>query len=93
VLVDGVAAAHLRRGERELLLWAPLAEPGRTRVLLEVARALLGLAAAHEEGRRGMLLSEIDGVPATTHPAAGAFVRAGFSATGMGLQARIGPVS
>jgi hypothetical protein len=35
-----------------------------------------------------MLLSEINGVPAGSHPAAGILVDAGFSMTAMGLQVR-----
>jgi ATP-dependent Lhr-like helicase len=83
ILVDGAAAAYLRRGERELLLFAPEAEPQRSRVIREVARMLLHLAT-----RRGMLIGEINGEPAQTHAAARVFVAAGFVATAMGLQAR-----
>jgi ATP-dependent Lhr-like helicase len=83
ILVDGAAAGYLRRGERELLLCAPEAEPRRSRVVREVARMLLHLAR-----RRGMLIAEINGGPATTHPAARLFVEQGFVATAMGLQAR-----
>jgi ATP-dependent Lhr-like helicase len=83
ILVDGAAAAYLRRGERELLLFAPEAEPQRTRVTREVARMLLHLAA-----RRGMLIAEINGEPAPVHPAARVFIGEGFVATAMGLQAR-----
>jgi hypothetical protein len=91
ILVDGLAAGYLRRGERELLLFAPDAEPQRSRVVREVARALLELAAAREPGRQGMLIAEIDGAPAATHPTADLFVREGFATTAMGLQARIVP--
>jgi ATP-dependent Lhr-like helicase len=87
VLVDGHAAAYLRRGERELLLFLPESEPSRSRVGREAARMLLHLAATRE-GRRGMLIAEINGVPAPTHPAAHLFVEEGFAATAMGLQAR-----
>ena len=87
VLVDGHAAAHLRRGERELLLFLPESEPSRSRVGREAARMLLHLAATRE-GRRGMLIAEINGVPAPTHPAARLFIEEGFAATAMGLQAR-----
>jgi len=83
ILVDGSAAAYLRRGERELLLFAPDAEPQRSRLTREVARMLLHLAA-----RRGMLIGDINGTPASTHPAARVFVAEGFVATAMGLQAR-----
>jgi ATP-dependent Lhr-like helicase len=87
VLVDGRAAAYLRRGERELLLFLPESEPLRSRVGREVARLLLQLAATRE-GRRGMLIADINGAPATAHPAARLFVEEGFAATAMGMQAR-----
>jgi ATP-dependent helicase Lhr and Lhr-like helicase len=87
VLVDGRAAAYLRRGERELLLFLPEAEPFRSRVGREVTRMLFHLAATRE-GRRGMLIAEINGAPATAHPAARLFVEEGFAATAMGIQAR-----
>jgi ATP-dependent Lhr-like helicase len=83
ILVDGAAAGYLRRGERELLLYTPEAEPQRSRVTREVARMLLHLAT-----RRGMLIGEINGEPAQTHAAARIFVQEGFVATAMGLQAR-----
>ncbi len=87
VLVDGRAAAYLRRGERELLLFLPDAEPLRSHVGRAVARMLFHLAATRE-GRRGMLIAEINGAPATAHPAARLFVEEGFAATAMGIQAR-----
>jgi len=87
VLVDGHAAAYLRRGERELLLFLPESEPSASRVGREAARMLLHLAATRE-GRRGMLIGEINGVPAVTHPAARLFIEEGFAATALGLQAR-----
>jgi ATP-dependent Lhr-like helicase len=87
ILVDGRAAAYLRRGERELLLFLPDAEPSRSRVGREAARMLLHLAATRE-GRRGMLIAEINGMPATAHPAARLFIDEGFAATAMGIQAR-----
>ena len=89
MLVDGQAAAYLRRGERELLLFLPDAEPRRSQMGREVARLLLHLAAAREEGRRGMLIAEINGESAPAHPAARLFIQEGFAATAMGLQARI----
>ena len=88
IVVDGHAAAYLRRGERELLLFLPESEPRRSRVGREVARALVQLASGREEGRRGMLITEINGAPAPTHPAARLFIETGFLATAMGLQAK-----
>ncbi len=87
ILVDGHAAAYLRRGERELLLFLPEAEPSRSRTGRQAARMLLHLAATRE-GRRGMLISEINGAAATTHEAARLFIEEGFAATAMGIQAR-----
>jgi ATP-dependent helicase Lhr and Lhr-like helicase len=83
VLVDGFLAAYLRRGERELLLFAREDEPQRSRLIRTAARALAELSAP-----RGMFLAEIDGAPATTHRAAPLFVDAGFAITAMGLQRR-----
>ena len=88
VLVDGFAGAYLRRGERELLLFMPSTEPTRSRATQAVARTLVRLSAVREEGRRGLLLADIDGVLATTHPAAPLFIEAGFISTAMGLQLR-----
>src|SRR3954464_14909156 len=70
ILVDGAAAAYLRRGERELLLFLPDAEPQRSQMGRAVARALLDLSHGREPGRRGLLIAEINGTGATTHPAA-----------------------
>jgi ATP-dependent Lhr-like helicase len=89
VLVDGAAAAYLKKGERELLLFAPDDEPRRATVIRQIARMLLRLAAAREEGRRGMLIVDVNSVPATAHPAAQIFIDEGFLPTAMGLQARV----
>jgi ATP-dependent Lhr-like helicase len=89
IMVDGFAAGYLRRGERELILFAPEAEPRRSRTIREVAAALLELATAREPGRQGMLITAINGESASTHPAADLFVAEGFATTAMGLQARI----
>src|SRR5688572_32082488 len=86
ILVDGFAAAYVRRGERDLVLFAPDSEPQRSRVIREVARMLLQLAGNREEGRRGMLIGEINGVPAAEHPSARVFIEEGFATTAMGLQ-------
>ena len=91
ILVNGALAGYLRRGERELLLFLPEAEPQRSQFAREVARMLLHLAVAREESRRGMLLAEINGEPAVAHPASRVFIQEGFIATAMGLQARLRP--
>jgi ATP-dependent helicase Lhr and Lhr-like helicase len=88
ILVDGYAGGYLRRSERELLIFAPSTEPTRSHMTRAVAGALARLSASREEGRRGMLIADIDGSPATTHPAAPLFIAAGFIPTAMGLQLR-----
>jgi ATP-dependent Lhr-like helicase len=88
ILVDGHSAAYLRRGERELLLFVSEAEPRRSQVTREVARMLMHLAAVRDEGRRGMLITDINGTPATAHPAARIFTAEGFAVSALGLQAR-----
>ena len=88
ILVDGFLAAYLRRSERELLLYVPDAEPRRSQMTREVARMLRQVALARPEGRRGMLLSEINGQPAVGHPASRALAEEGFAPTAMGLQLR-----
>jgi ATP-dependent Lhr-like helicase len=89
ILVNGALAAYLRRGERELLLFLPEAEPQRTQFAREVARMLLHLAISRDEAHRGMLIAEINGEPAIAHPASRGFIQQGFVATAMGLQARV----
>jgi hypothetical protein len=88
IIVNGFAAAYLRRGERELLLFLPDDEPQRSQTGREVARMLMHLAGARDEGYRGMLISEINGVSAPQHPAARLFIEQGFATTALGLQAR-----
>jgi ATP-dependent Lhr-like helicase len=88
IIVDGAAAAYLKRGERELLLFVPAVEPDRTRVARSVAKMLMQLAGARDEARRGMLIGDINGEAAATHPIADVFSQEGFVTTAMGLQAR-----
>jgi len=88
VLVDGLAAGYLRRGERDLLVALPEAEPARTRVAQALARALIQLALSRVEGQRGLFLETINGVRAGLHPAARWFVAEGFVVGADGLQYR-----
>jgi ATP-dependent Lhr-like helicase len=89
VMVSGALVGYLARGDRQLLTWLPEAEPDRTRASRGLARALLARARGGPGGQRGMLIEEIDGVPATTHPLAQALTHAGFVAGAMGLQATL----
>jgi ATP-dependent helicase Lhr and Lhr-like helicase len=88
VLVDGDAIAYLRKGERDLLLFGRESGTSGTRSLSLAARALLHQAGRREPGRRGMLISTINGRPALDHPAAAVFAAEGFASTALGLQVR-----
>jgi ATP-dependent Lhr-like helicase len=88
VLVDGLAAGYLRRGERDLLLALPDAEPARSRVAQALARALIQLALTRPEGQRGLFLETLNGTRAGVHPAARWFVAEGFALGAEGLQYR-----
>jgi ATP-dependent Lhr-like helicase len=89
LLVDGLAAGYLRRGERDLLLAVPDEEPRRSHVARAVVRALTGLASARPEGRRGLHIETINGTRATQHPGARWLIEEGFTATADGLQYRV----
>jgi ATP-dependent Lhr-like helicase len=83
VLVDGAAGAYLARGGRQLTTWLPPGEPERGATARAVAHALADLAR-----RDGLLLGEIDGIPAAEHPLAPALAAAGFTASGLGFSVR-----
>jgi ATP-dependent Lhr-like helicase len=83
ILVNGAAVAYLARGGRQLVVWLPDDEPERSRAARSVARALADLAL-----RDGLLLGEINGVPASEHPVAAALAEAGFVASALGFSVR-----
>jgi ATP-dependent Lhr-like helicase len=89
VLVDGQLTAWIARGERALLVSLPPDDPDRSRAGDALARELVALAHRAPEGRRGWLIEEINGVPASSDPAAAFLLAAGFSVTAMGLQFRV----
>jgi hypothetical protein len=90
VLVNGSLAAYLARGGRQLLVFLPDDEPGLSTVARALAGRLANLARG-EEGRGGLLISEINGVPAADHPFAPFLADAGFNPSAMGFQMRRSP--
>ncbi len=88
ILVDGAVGAYLGRGGRQLLVYLPDDEPGRSRVGWEVARVLMDIARDGVDGRPGMLIGEVNGLSAFDHPLAPFLARAGFVRTALGYQAR-----
>jgi len=87
VLVNGALAAYVARGGRQLLAFLPDDEPVRTIAGRALAVCLAKLART-EEGRGGLLISEINGIPAADHPFASFLADSGFSPSAMGLQMR-----
>ena len=79
VMVNGTLAAYISRGARQLLAFLPDDEPAQA----STARALASTLA-----RIGLLVHEINGLPASEHPLAPYLVEAGFSPSAMGFQIR-----
>jgi ATP-dependent Lhr-like helicase len=87
VLVNGRLAAYLGRGDRQLSAWLPADEPTRSWTARAIAERLFELAVTGAGGRKGLLISEIDGTPAPAHPLAPSLIDAGFIRGAMGFQA------
>jgi ATP-dependent Lhr-like helicase len=88
VMVDGALGAYLARGGRHLWVWLPEDEPQRQRVTTAVAARVAALADRGGARGEGVLITEIDGKPALTHPFAPALLAVGFLRTHLGLQRR-----
>jgi ATP-dependent Lhr-like helicase len=86
ILVNGRLGAYLARGDRQLTVYLPEAEPTRTNTARAVASRLFQLATA-SAGRRGMLIAHVDGVAVSEHPLAPYLIEAGFVRGAMGFQA------
>ena len=80
ILVNGSCAAYVARGGRSLSVYVPGDEPARSTVARTVAGALAD--------RGGVLVTEINGLPAAEHPFARFLVEAGFVHTALGFSAR-----
>jgi ATP-dependent Lhr-like helicase len=88
---DGVLLGWLGRGKHPLLTFLPAEEPARGSGARALAGALAGLV---EEGRRrALLLSTIDGAPASASDLSSIFVAAGFVRTGNGRLIKRSPRS
>jgi ATP-dependent Lhr-like helicase len=87
VLVNGALACYISRGGRQLLVYLPDDEPSRSIVGRALAARLAALARP-DEGGAGLLVGEINGVPATDHPFAAYLTDAGFNPSAMGFQVR-----
>jgi len=85
--VNGGLAAYLARGDRQLVMFLPEAEPDRSKVARAVARVLIDRARSGGDAPRGMLIEEIDGAPPSQHPMSTFLAEAGFIGGALGFQA------
>jgi ATP-dependent Lhr-like helicase len=106
IQVNGALAAYLRVGNPAITVFLPDDEPGRSQVGKSLAAELrqmavrgrrpalepLDHAAVREEKGKGILIREINGVPARTHPLAAYLEEAGFVAGALGYSIPRGQV-
>jgi ATP-dependent Lhr-like helicase len=90
LLVNGALAAYIPRGGRQLLVYLPEDEPGRSTVGRAVAQRLATIARG-DDGRSGLLIAEVNGVPAADHAVSPFLIEAGFNPSAMGFQMRRPP--
>ncbi|MGZ8198638.1 MAG: Lhr family helicase, partial [Burkholderiales bacterium] len=86
VLVNGLMACYVSRGEKQFYVFLPEDEPVRSTVAREIARTLASLVL--DGRRRALLVNEINEEPAARSPLAPFLAEAGFVATAMGMQIR-----
>ena len=88
ILVNGALAAYLARGDRQLLAFLPESEPERSKTGRAIGQALIERArggTGGDDGPRGMLIEEIDGIVPASHPLAPYLAESGFVAGAMGF--------
>jgi ATP-dependent Lhr-like helicase len=91
VLVDGLLACYLRRGNPNLQVMLPEEEPGRSQVARALAEFFVALVQRDENrARGGMLIAQVNGVAVAESAMARALLDAGFSAGAMGFNVRRG---
>ena len=89
ILVDGALVAYVGRGDRQVTTFLPESEPMRSRAAHAIARTLCERASASiDDQPRGILVEDIDGVPAATHPLAPYLADAGFVSGALGMTLR-----
>jgi ATP-dependent Lhr-like helicase len=87
VLVNGALAAYISRGARQILVYLPEDEPARSTTGRALA-AQLAVIGRGEDWRGGLLIGDINSVPAKDHAFAPYLEEAGFHASPMGYQMR-----
>ena len=86
ILVNGLMACYVSRGEKQFYVFLPEDEPSRSMVAREIAKTLAALVT--EGGRRALLVNEVNDEPASRSVLAPFLAEQGFVATAMGMQLR-----
>jgi ATP-dependent helicase Lhr and Lhr-like helicase len=86
ILVNGMLACYIGRGEKQLTLFLPDDEPTRSNVARAVATSLASLVTGGR--RRALLIAEVNGEKVAKSALAPFLLEAGFTATSMGYQYR-----
>ncbi|MBV9761943.1 MAG: DEAD/DEAH box helicase [Acidobacteriaceae bacterium] len=88
ILVNGRLAAFFRRRNPALQVFLPDDELERAKVARDLAQRLALVAIRHRTKRSGLMISTINGVPASDHFLARFLEESGFISTAMGFQMR-----
>ncbi len=92
VLVDGVLAAYLRRGNPNVQVMLPEEEPQRSQTARALAEFLVRQVQREDNpegrGRNSMLIAQVNGVNVAEHPLARFLLDAGFQAAPVGFNVR-----
>jgi len=86
ILVNGVLACYVGRGEKQLVVFLPDEEPTRSMVASRIASALASQVTSGK--RRALLISKVNDEPVAKSPLAPFLAEAGFARTAMGYQMR-----
>ena len=88
IMVNGALAAYISRGARQLQVVLPEDEPARSATARALAARLAALARD-----AGLLIAEVNGMPAPEHPLAPFLTEAGFIPSAMGFMMRRPPAT
>jgi ATP-dependent Lhr-like helicase len=86
ILVNGLMACYVSRGEKQFYIFLPEDEPSRSMVARQVAKTLASIVQGGR--RRALLIHEINEEPASRSLLAPFLAEEGFVATAMGMQMR-----
>jgi ATP-dependent Lhr-like helicase len=88
ILVNGLLACYVARGDKELKVFLPENEPLRSMAAKEIAQTLARVVT--EGRRRALLITEVNDEPVTRSAIAPFLAEVGFVPTAMGYQLRAG---